>query len=210
MDRKAGYLISIFAVIIFALFVVLAAGGGSSHDSAHSKIVKKALDAPDDVKGVFQNIYVAYKEPEKEHEAFVEIEDAHDVAEHKSEKKVEEKLEEGVIKMDNPIYAKHKKPIVLFTHLKHINDYKIGCGDCHHDDSAEPLNDITLESSVSSCAECHDKPSRKPKGEELSREEVLSYHAEALHDNCIVCHKKAVKEQGAKNAPTSCTKCHKK
>jgi len=35
-------------------------------------------------------------------------------------------------------------------------------------------------------------------------------HAEALHLNCISCHKKANKASGTKAAPTSCAKCHPK
>ena len=38
-----------------------------------------------------------------------------------------------VINMDNKAYDKHTKSIAVFTHKKHIEDYKIGCGECHHD-----------------------------------------------------------------------------
>jgi hypothetical protein len=39
----------------------------------------------------------------------------------------------------------------------------------------------------------------------------MEYHAEALHDNCRVCHKSYNKKyKPKKKAPTTCTKCHPK
>ena len=38
--------------------------------------------------------------------------------------------------------------------------------------------------------------------------EKLAYHANALHENCISCHKAYNKENKTKAAPSSCTKCH--
>ena len=37
---------------------------------------------------------------------------------------------------------KHTKGIVEFSHAKHATDYEIGCGECHHDDKGQPLNDL--------------------------------------------------------------------
>ena len=118
----------------------------------------------------------------------------------------------AVIAMDNSIYAKHKKGISQFTHQKHFEDYKIGCGDCHHDDSGEPLTDLKLGDDVVGCAECHSEPGKAPKSKKkkLSDSERLEYHAEALHDNCIACHKTYNKKNKTKAAPASCGKCHPK
>lgn len=118
-----------------------------------------------------------------------------------------------LIAMNNPIYPKHKKAIVMFTHRKHIDDYQIGCGDCHHDDKGAPL-ELKEGDPVQSCAECH-KETEKPKGEKLSKEEkIMKYHMEALHANCIGCHKEYNIEKGdpkgKKPAPVSCTTCHPK
>ncbi|MBT8350766.1 MAG: cytochrome c family protein [Deltaproteobacteria bacterium] len=118
-----------------------------------------------------------------------------------------------VIKMENKAYKKHKKGIVMFSHKKHIVDYKAGCGECHHDDKGKPLNNLKEGDDVQNCIECHKKPSERPKGKgapKLSKKERLDYHAEAIHYNCKDCHKKFNKKNKTKKAPTTCTKCHPK
>jgi hypothetical protein len=123
------------------------------------------------------------------------------------------------IKMDSPEYDKHKKGIVEFSHAKHIDDYKIGCGDCHHDKDGKPLENLKNGDEVQKCIDCHKKPGEISKDEkkaikELSKEEQklkkLEYHAEALHYNCRDCHREHNKANKTKDAPTSCTKCHPK
>jgi hypothetical protein len=124
-----------------------------------------------------------------------------------------------VIKMENNY--EHTKGIVEFSHLKHINDYKAGCGDCHHDADAKPLNDLKEGDSVQKCIECHKKPGevssdlkKEWKAKKISRNEQkkieLEYHAEALHENCQTCHKEYNKKNKTKAAPTTCVKCHPK
>jgi|LGVF01.1.fsa_nt_gb NAD-dependent SIR2 family protein deacetylase len=121
---------------------------------------------------------------------------------------------EDMIKMENKAYAKHKKSIVMFSHKKHTEDYKAGCGECHHDADNKPLNDLKMGDDVQNCIECHTKASRPPrakKGEaKLSKKEKMTYHAYAIHVNCKDCHKKFNKETGTKAAPTTCAKCHPK
>ncbi len=117
-----------------------------------------------------------------------------------------------VIQMDNKAYSKHKKGIASFTHAKHVNDYKIGCGECHHDDKGTPLTALKEGDSVQGCIECHPKPGqlkgKKAKG--LSKAEKLQYHANAVHDNCIKCHRAYNKKNKTKAAPYTCKKCHPK
>jgi len=113
-----------------------------------------------------------------------------------------------VVTMENKAYTKHKKSIVMFSHKKHAEEYKIGCGECHHDANGKPLTSLKAGDEVKGCIECHKIASRKPKGTTLSRKERLAYHAEAIHYNCVGCHKKFKKETGKKTAPTSCAKCH--
>jgi hypothetical protein len=117
-----------------------------------------------------------------------------------------------IIPLENPAYAKHTKGIVQFTHKKHYTEYKAACGDCHHDENAEPLTDLKEGDPVQGCIECHPKPSKAPrkKGVKLSHSEKMEYHTEALHHNCITCHKEYNKENNTKAAPTSCSKCHPK
>lgn len=118
-----------------------------------------------------------------------------------------------VIKMENPAYKKHKKGIVEFSHKKHATDYGAGCGECHHDENGNALNELKDGDEVQSCIECHSKPSAKPKGKnapKLSKKEKLEFHAEAIHENCKGCHKAFNKKNKTKAAPTTCSKCHPK
>lgn len=104
----------------------------------------------------------------------------------------------------------HTKGIVQFSHKKHATDYKAGCGECHHDDKGQPLAALKDGDAVKKCFECHNKPGEL-KGKDAtgkSKKEKLEYHANALHDNCIGCHKTWNEKNNSKNAPTTCTKCH--
>ncbi len=116
-----------------------------------------------------------------------------------------------VVKLDKGY--KHKKGIITFGHKKHVEDYKAGCGDCHHDANNKPLNNLKAGDDVKACIECHKKPGERPKGKgapKLNKKQRLEYVAEAFHYNCKGCHKKFNKKTGTKAAPTTCTKCHPK
>ena len=125
-----------------------------------------------------------------------------------------------VITLKNKAYEKHTKGIVEFTHKKHATEYGASCGECHHDDKGQPL-ELKEGDDVQNCIECHKIPSTVPKerkkewkeqkvSKEAQKEEKLKYHAEAIHMNCIACHKKWNKENKSKAAPVSCSKCHPK
>ena len=106
----------------------------------------------------------------------------------------------------------HSKGIVTFTHAKHITEHKIACGECHHDDKGKPLTGLKEGDDVKACFDCHNKPGelkgKKAKG--LSDKEKLAYEANALHENCVGCHRKYNKDNKTKAAPTKCTDCHPK
>jgi len=123
----------------------------------------------------------------------------------------------------------HTKGIVEFHHKKHAEEYakqypdlyENGCGACHHDENNQPLKDLTPDSQVKKCIECHKKPGEVPKSvkdewraKKLKRDEKkkleLEYHAEAIHENCQGCHKDFNKKYKPKKAPISCTQCHPK
>lgn len=117
----------------------------------------------------------------------------------------------GIILMDTPGYASHTKPIVKFTHQKHMDEYSKSCGDCHHDDAGKPL-DLKPGDPVAGCIQCH-KETKKKKGEKLEKaEKIKIYHDEALHANCIECHKAYNIEKGDPKgmspAPVPCKACH--
>ena len=127
--------------------------------------------------------------------------------------KVAGKASIDIIVMDNPLYKKHSKGIVEFTHKKHVEEYTIACGSCHHDETGKPL-ELTYDDPVQNCIECH-KETKKPKGEKLpKKEKIAKYHFEAIHANCIGCHKDYNKEKGDPKgkgpAPSSCKNCHPK
>ncbi len=134
-----------------------------------------------------------------------------------------------VIPLQDPAYKKHKKGVVQFEHKKHWDDYskeypeyyKNKCGECHHDKDNKPLTELKDGDEVQKCIECHKIASEVPtklkkkwRKKKISKDEKkkkrMEYHAEALHDNCKVCHKKFNKKYKPKKAPTTCTKCHPK
>lgn len=124
-----------------------------------------------------------------------------------------------VIKMENKAYAKHTKSIVQFPHKKHSAEYKIKCGECHHDEKGNPL-ELKEGDTVKSCISCHKIPGRLPKDvkaelkkitdKKVKQSKTLEYHAEAIHLNCVGCHKEYNKKNNTKAAPKMCTKCHPK
>jgi hypothetical protein len=123
-----------------------------------------------------------------------------------------------VIKMENEAYDVHKKAVMTFSHKIHIDEYKAGCGKCHHDDKGNPLDNLNVGDDVQDCVECHNIPGERPKGKgapKLTKKERLDYHAEAIHYNCVGCHKKVNKEKGLKPksegaSPVLCKHCHPK
>ncbi len=115
------------------------------------------------------------------------------------------------IKMENPAYKRHTKRIVVFYHAKHVQDFKLACGECHHDENHKPLNHFKAGDTVQGCIECHTKPGLPPRGRnatKLTKTQRLEYHAEALHTSCRGCHKKVNKTNHTNKAPIACNKCH--
>ncbi|WP_320044199.1 cytochrome c3 family protein [uncultured Desulfobacter sp.] len=105
-----------------------------------------------------------------------------------------------------------KKPckLVEFTHKKHIEEYKLSCGDCHHDKDGKPLADLKMGNDVQKCEACHTHAKAKKADKtfqgKYKKKPVDIMHLEsAIHENCIGCHK----EKGLK-VGTKCGDCHKK
>ena len=121
---------------------------------------------------------------------------------------------EDTFKMETKEYAKHTKGLVEFTHKKHIDTHKVACGECHHDDKGKAL-ELKEGDDVQKCIACHKETGKAPEGEKLAKKEkIVKYHKEALHANCIDCHKESNKKAGDPKgkgpAPTSCNDCHPK
>lgn len=75
---------------------------------------------------------------------------------------------------------------VVFGHKKHIEEIKVECAACHHENPKEPA----------SCYACHKD---KKDGDAVAAKK-------AFHNLCIDCHK----EDENKKAPDKCMECHKK
>ena len=113
------------------------------------------------------------------------------------------------IVMKSPVFEKHTRAIVTFSHAKHAKDYKIPCTDCHHV-FKDGKNVWKEGDKVQKCTECHKKARapRAKKGEpRMSKaDRIRDYYYSAIHENCRVCHK--VEKKKGKNAPTRCVECH--
>ncbi len=103
-------------------------------------------------------------------------------------------------------FEQHRMGIVDFTHTKHVEEYGYSCGDCHHDETGTPTDDIACGDDIASCIDCHSKPGQP--GRDLSTEEELEYFLGAIHMNCIDCHRDFNEQEGENIAPVACTQCH--
>ena len=99
---------------------------------------------------------------------------------------------------------------VSFSHGKHAADYKVTCGQCHHDDSGEPLADLTPGEEISRCTDCHDQAGllRGKALADASEEDILPHYPNAMHKLCIGCHKEQNNRTHSMNAPEACRGCH--
>jgi hypothetical protein len=98
---------------------------------------------------------------------------------------------------------------VVFSHEKHVEKYGAGCGDCHHDDSGEPLESPAPDE-VNGCVDCHSEEGlvRGPIQENEMGEDMISQRPNALHQQCIGCHKVFNNKKKFVSAPEACRGCH--
>lgn len=110
--------------------------------------------------------------------------------------------------MNSPVFEKHTKSLVTFTHKKHNVDYKIPCADCHHIYEGGK-NVWTEDKPAAKCTTCH-KEAKAPKGEKMPKaDKIKKYYYDAIHANCAGCHKD-LKKAGKPTGPVSCKECHPK
>ncbi|MEW5755303.1 MAG: cytochrome c3 family protein [Pseudomonadota bacterium] len=86
------------------------------------------------------------------------------------------------------IEMKNKAGVVIFSHGKHSALENVGCGDCHH---------MGMDQT---CHACH-KPGAS--GSALNARE-------ALHRQCIGCHKRETKAGKPSGPVAECKGCHQK
>jgi hypothetical protein len=78
---------------------------------------------------------------------------------------------------------------VKFNHKKHAETLKVACEKCHHELKGKKPGEVPK-----GCKACHKAAAE---GKTLSSKD-------AFHKDCQECHK----QDKAKKAPTTCTKCH--
>ena len=105
-------------------------------------------------------------------------------------------------------YTPPKYKVLTFSHKKHNIDYKISCGECHHDEKGNPLENLKIGDNVQKCVECHTELKKTKK----NRKTILLLE-NAMHGSCMNCHKKINIEAGDPKgkkgpAPFSCKECH--
>ena len=101
---------------------------------------------------------------------------------------------------------------VKFKHSMHVEDYGAVCGDCHHDDSLEPIESYDPDQ-VYTCIDCHDEEGliRGPKAENAaSHDDLIEHRANVLHLQCVGCHARYNNEKHMIRAPEACITCHDK
>ena len=93
---------------------------------------------------------------------------------------------------------------VTFPHAGHVAGYDISCKSCHH----------TLEAGATEveehCKDCHTESGfiRGKEAEGLGKEELIEHYLNALHAQCIDCHKQKKIEDRKRKIPVGCTQCH--
>ncbi len=90
----------------------------------------------------------------------------------------------------------HERPLVQFTHEKHMELIKPDCLYCHHDFDKHG-NNVGGDSAAQACAACHGQGSGKK----------LIPLKEAFHGQCKGCHEK-LREKGYTSGPVTCGECH--
>ncbi len=108
------------------------------------------------------------------------------------------------------IYPSRYTGPVKFKHSKHVEDYGATCGDCHHDDSLEPIESYDPDQ-IYTCIDCHDEEGliRGPKAENAAaHDDLIEHRANVIHLQCIGCHKSHNNEKHMIRAPEACIACH--
>jgi hypothetical protein len=93
---------------------------------------------------------------------------------------------------------------VTFSHAAHVTDYGAACKACHH-----TLGEGETEVEEH-CSDCHGEAGfiRREEAEGMSNEELAEHYLNALHMQCIGCHRKKKIADRSRSIPLGCTQCH--
>ena len=93
---------------------------------------------------------------------------------------------------------------VKFPHAGHVKGAKLACNACHH--TLEPQETVVEEH----CSDCHGEPGflRGQAAGGLGDDELIEHYLNALHAQCIGCHKQKKIEDRKRKIPVGCTQCH--
>ncbi len=91
-----------------------------------------------------------------------------------------------------------------FNHSGHVKEHGVSCRACHH-----TLDEDETEVEEH-CNECHSEPGfiRGKEAEGLEEDEIVEHYLNALHMQCIDCHKEKKIEDRKRKIPVGCTQCH--
>ena len=93
---------------------------------------------------------------------------------------------------------------VEFNHAGHVTTHGLTCNECHH--TLEPGETEVEEN----CRDCHGEPGfiRGKEAEDVDWDELMEHYLNALHYQCIECHKAKLIENRDRKIPIGCTQCH--
>ena len=102
--------------------------------------------------------------------------------------------QDDIVTLADPAFGTLRRPAAQFNHMKHTDDYGIGCEYCHHEGKENGEFIPSDDPGSAKCADCHEvKPASG--GTPLRK---------AYHELCENCHKLE------KKGPVMCGECHKR
>lgn len=108
------------------------------------------------------------------------------------------------------VYPRLYSGAVEFGHAKHFSSAGRSCGDCHHDDSGEPREELEAGMDIDNCIDCHSEEGLvygRP-ADEASDGDLVEHRANVMHRLCVGCHERSSAAAKALVAPLACRGCH--
>ena len=108
------------------------------------------------------------------------------------------------------VYPRIYSGAVEFSHEKHFSSEGRSCGDCHHDDSGEPREELEAGMDIDNCTDCHGEEGLvygRP-ADEMADGDLIEHRANVMHRLCVGCHEQSSAAAKALVAPLACRGCH--